>query len=53
MEIEYRGFTDHNVLAVVKQAKRARMLGTLTRWEYKEDTDTLVKYKVCMVVPVN
>ena len=44
---EYRGFKDRNAL---KPPKGARTLGTLTRWEYKEDNGTLVKYKVRMVV---
>ena len=47
---EYRGFKDSNALAIVKPPKEARILGTLTRWEYKEDNGTLVKYKVRMVV---
>ncbi len=47
---EYRGFKDSNALAIVKQPKGARILGTLTLWEYKEDNGTLVKYKVLMVV---
>ncbi len=47
---EYRGFKDSNALAVVKLPKGARILGTLTRWDYKEDNGRLVKYKVCMVV---
>ncbi len=48
---EYRGFKDRNAaLAVVKPPKGARILGTLARWEYKEDNGRLVKYKVRMVV---
>jgi hypothetical protein len=47
---EYRGFKDQNALDVFKQPKGARILGTLTQWEYKEDNGRLVKYKVCMVV---
>ena len=47
---EYRGFKDRNALAIVKPPKGARILGTLTRWEYKEDNSTLVKYKVRMIV---
>jgi hypothetical protein len=46
---EYRGFKDHNALAVVKSPKGARILETVTRWEYKEDNGRLVKYTVCMV----
>ena len=47
---EYRGFKDSNALAIVKPPKGARLLGRLTRWEYKKDNSTLVKYKVRMVV---
>ena len=47
---EYKGYKDCTTLAVVKPLKGARILGTLTRWEYKEDTCRLVKYKVRMVI---
>jgi hypothetical protein len=47
---EYRGFKDSNALAIVKPPKVARILGTLTRWEYEKDNGRLLKYKVCMVV---
>ncbi len=47
---EYRGFKDRHALAVVKLPKGARILGTLTRGENKEDNVRLVKYKVRMVV---
>ena len=42
---EDRGFKDRNALAIVKPPKGARILGALTRWEYKEDNGTLVKCK--------
>ena len=47
---EYWGFKDRNALAIVKPPTGARILGTLTRWEYNEDNGTLVNYKVRMVV---
>ncbi len=47
---EYRGFKDSNAFAVVKPPRGARIRGTLTLWEYKEDNCRLVKYKVCMVI---
>ena len=47
---EYIGFTDRTALAVVKPPKGERILGTLTRWEYKEDNGRLVKYTIRMVV---
>ncbi len=50
MNKEYLGFKDMKALAIVKQPKGARKLGTLTRWEYKEENGKLVKYKVCMTV---
>ena len=37
-------------LAVVKPPKGAQVLGTLTRWEYKEENGKLVKFKVRMTV---
>ena len=33
---EFLGFKDMKALAIVKPPKGARILGTLTRWEYKE-----------------
>ncbi len=43
---------DMTALAIVKQPKGARILGMLTRWEYKEENERLVKYKVRMPVTV-
>jgi hypothetical protein len=40
---EFRGFQDMKALAVVKLPKGARLHGTLTRWEYKEENGKLVK----------
>ena len=34
---EYRVFEDRNALAILKPPKGARILGTMTRWEYMED----------------
>ena len=50
MNKEYLGFKDMKALAIVKPPKGARILGTLTRWEYKEENGKLVKYKVRMTV---
>jgi hypothetical protein len=55
---EYRGFQDMKALAVVKPPKGARLHGTLTRWEYKEETrweykeenGKLVKYRVRIMI---
>ena len=50
MNKEYLGFKDMKALAVVKPPKGAKILGTLTRWEYKAENGKLVKYKVRMTV---
>ncbi len=47
---EYMGIKDSNAFAIVKLPTGARTLGTQTRWEYKKDASTLVKYKERMVV---
>ena len=50
MNKEYLGFKNMKALAVVKPPKGAQVLGTLARWEYKEEDDKLFKYKVRMTV---
>jgi hypothetical protein len=47
---EILGFKEMKALAIVKPPKVAKILGTLTRWEYKEENGKLVKYKVRMTV---
>ncbi len=47
---EYHGFQDMKALAIVKPPKGARLHYTLTRWEYKEESGKLVKYKVRMMI---
>ncbi len=44
------GLKDTKALANGKLPKGARILGTLTRWEYKEENGKLVKYKARMAV---
>ena len=43
MNKEYLRFKDMKALAVVKPPKGAKILGTLTRWEYKAENGKLVK----------
>ncbi len=50
MNKEYLGFKDIKALAIIKTPKGARILGILTRWEYKVENGKLVKYKVRMTV---
>ncbi len=50
---EFLGFKEMKAIAIVKPPKGPRILGTLTRWEYKEENGKLVKYKVCMPVRVD
>ncbi len=47
---EYRWLQDMKALPVVKLPKGARLHGTLTRWEYKEENGKLVKYRVRMTI---
>ncbi len=42
---EYHGFQDTKALAIVEPPKEARLRDSLTRWEYKEESGKLVKYK--------
>ena len=37
----YHGIKDMKALAIVKPPKGARVFGTLTRWEYKEENGKL------------
>ncbi len=53
MHKEYLRFKDVKAPAIVKPPKGARILETLTRWEYKEENGKLVKYKVRMTVRGN
>jgi hypothetical protein len=41
---------DMKALAIVKPPKGARLHDTLIRWEYKEESGKLVKYKVRMTI---
>jgi hypothetical protein len=50
MNKEYLRFKDMDALAIVRPPKGARILGTLTRWEYKEENGKLVKYEVRMTI---